>query len=416
MNSYTVTAQRIRQGNSNAFLFSLPINVVISVLEIPDPTKPFPDNRRVSKKHALDFGNYWEKHEGGWIVPPVLLDSSKSMKYKLISNNLGESKIVELEIDASKHDEIRILDGQHRILGWYLKSLDLDTRLSETTSHFNKAVLNDEKLKSELLLSEIENIRKTKERINNEHVTIYLIDFLSSKLHQQFFVDIAKNALGINKTVQAKFDNASVINRVSLKLINSHPLLLGRVDLEKTSCSGENPNLLSVVNISDITRHACFGVNRRVTAAKENNYQDGELESNVRVFFDAVVKKIPVLAKVIDGSLEPKKLREDCMLGSGTIWRCLAGAFYETCVITNDDEGLIEIDPKQLGYFEKFLDLFSENMQLPISRQWFATTLFPTRRSKAPSSRAQDLSSMVELMTAYSRNGQLFVPKNPSGL
>lgn len=416
MDSYTVTAQRITQGNSFAFLFSLPINVAISILEVPDPSKPFPDNRRVSKKHALDFGNYWERHEGGWIVPPVLLDSSTSMKYTLTSTNQSESELVELEIGTSQHDEIRILDGQHRILGWSLKSLDLDTRLSETTSHFNKAILNDEKLKSELLLSEIENIRKTKERIDNEHVTIYLIDFLSPKLHQQFFVDIAKNALGINKTVQAKFDNASVINRVSIKLINSHPLLVGRVDLEKTSCSGENPNLLSVVNISDITRHACFGVNRRVTVAKENNYQDEELEVNVRVFFDAVVRKIPVLAKIIDGSIEPKMLREECMLGSGTIWRCLAGAFYKTCVITNDDRGQIEIDLKQLGCFENFLELFSENMTLPISRQWFATTLFPARRSKAPSSRAQDLSSMVELMTAYSRNGQLFVPKNPSGL
>ena len=104
------------------------------------------------------------------------------------------------------------------------------------------------------------------------------------------------------------------------------------------------------------------------------------------------------------------------MLGSGTIWRCLAGAFYETCVVNDDDQGLIGIDPKQLAYYENFLELFAENMRLPISRQWFATTLFPTRRSKAPSSRAQDLILMVELMTAYSRNGQLFVPKNPSGL
>lgn len=394
----------------------MPINFVLDILEIPDPNKPFPENRRVSKKHALDFGNYWEKHEGGWVVPPVLLDSSKSLKCRLISKNQGSSELVEIEINASKHDEIRILDGQHRILGWYLKSIDLDTRLSETTSNFNKAVLNDEKLKSEILFSEIENIRKTKERIDNEHVTIYLIDSLSSKLHQQFFVDIAKNALGINKTVQAKFDNASVINRVSIKIINSHPLLAGRVDLEKTSCSGENPNLLSVVNITDITRHACFGINRRVTAAKENNYKDEELEANVVTFLDSLVKKIPVLAKIANGTLQPKKLREDFMLGSGTIWRCLAGAFYETCVVNDDDQGLIGIDPKQLAYYENFLELFAENMRLPISRQWFATTLFPTRRSKAPSSRAQDLISMVELMTAYSRNGQLFVPKNPSGL
>jgi hypothetical protein len=76
MGSHTVTAQRIRQGNSFAFLFSLPINFVLDILEIPDPNKPFPENRRVSKKHALDFGNYWERHEGGWVVPPVLLDSS----------------------------------------------------------------------------------------------------------------------------------------------------------------------------------------------------------------------------------------------------------------------------------------------------------------------------------------------------
>jgi hypothetical protein len=416
MGSRTVTAQRIRQGNSFAFLFSLPINFVLDILEVPDPNKPFPENRRVSKKHALDFGSYWERHEGGWVVPPVLLDSSKSLKYRLISKNQGASELVELEINASKHDEIRILDGQHRILGWYLKSIELDTRLSETTSNFNKAVLNDEKLTSEMLFSEIESLRKTRKRIDDEHVTIYLIDCLSSKLHQQYFVDIAKNALGINKTVQAKFDNASVINRVSLKIINSHPLLTGRVDLEKTSCSGENPNLLSVVNVTDITRHACFGINRRVTAAKENNFKDEELEANVIRFFDSLVKKIPVLGKIINGTMQPKKLREDFMLGSGTIWRCLAGAFYETCVINDDEHGLIEIDPKQLAYFEHFLELFSENMRLPISRQWFATTLFPARRSKAPSSRAQDLSSMVELMTAYSRNGQLFVPKNPSGL
>jgi hypothetical protein len=416
MGSSTFTAQRIRQGNSFAFLFSLPINTVLTILEIPDPNKPFPENRRVSRKHALDFGNYWEKHEGGWIVPPLLLDSSKSLKCKLLSKDLGSSELVELEMGDSQHYEIRILDGQHRILGWYLKSIDLDMRLSEITSNFNKALLNEEKMKSEILLSEIEHIRKTKERISNEHVTVYLIDSLSSKLHQQYFVDIAKNALGINKTVQAKFDNASVVNRVSIKIINSHSLLAGRVDLEKTSCSGENPNLLSVVNIADITRHACFGVNRRVTAAKEINYKDEELETNVIQFFDSVVKKIPVLAKIANGTLEPKKLRKDFMLGSGTIWRCLAGAFYETCVINDDDQGTIEIDPKQLVCFENFLELFSENMRLPISRQWFATTLFPTRKSKAPSSRAQDLSSMVDLMTAYSRNGQLFVPKNPSSL
>lgn len=416
MSSHTITAQRIKQGDSFAFLFSLPINVAIEVLEVPDPNKPFPDNRRVSKKHALSFGSYWEKNEGSWIVPPLLLDSAKPLKCRSISKTYGETELVELEIGTSKYDELRILDGQHRVLGWSLKSDDLRTRLSESTSRFNKALLNGEKLKSELLLSEIDIIRRVKKRIDKEHVAIYLIDSLSSKIHQQFFVDIAKNALGINKTVQAKFDTSSVINRVSIKLINSHPLLVGRVDLEKTSCSGENPSFLSVVNVSDITRHACFGINRRVTASKENSYRDSELEAIVEIFFDSVVRNIRVLSKIIDGSLKPKTLRQQYLLGSGTMWRCLAGAFYETCVIADHDEGTIEVDSKQLRKFEKFLQRFSQSMQLPISRQWFATTLFPTKESRAPSSRAQDLQSMVDLMTAYSANGELFDPKNPSGL
>ena len=104
------------------------------------------------------------------------------------------------------------------------------------------------------------------------------------------------------------------------------------------------------------------------------------------------------------------------MLGSGTIWRCLAGAFYEACVIINDDEGSIQLDGNQLKKFARMIELFSDDMLLPISERWFATTLFPKKRSKAPSSRAQDLEAMVGLLTAWTRNGRLFSPKTPHSL
>jgi hypothetical protein len=129
-----------------------------------------------------------------------------------------------------------------------------------------------------------------------------------------------------------------------------------------------------------------------------------------------MVKQIPQLNKIIENKMTPETLRERYMLGSGTIWRCLSGTFYETCVIIDDDEGTIEIDRSQLKKFENFLAMFSENMTLPISNDWFATNLFPIKRSKAPSSRAQDLESMVGLMSAWTRNGRLFFPKNPNRL
>jgi hypothetical protein len=308
------------------------------------------------------------------------------------------------------------LDGQHRILGWYLKKLELDARLSEATSSYNKAVIasaNSDKL---IIQNEISLINRHIARLDEEHVSINLIDSLTPKKHQQFFVDIAKNALGINKTVQAKFDSASIINRVTQELIKTHPLFIDRIDMEKTSCSGSNPNFLTVVNVSDISRHACFGVNRMVTAKRENNYKDSDLVEIVTIFLDLMVKNVRPLQLVVDGRIKPSDFRDQYMLGSGTIWRCLAGAFYEACVIIDDDEGTIELDEDQQLKFGKMIKSFSENMQLPISAQWFATTLFPVKRSKAPSSRAQDLESMVGLLTAWSRNGRLFFPKTPSGL
>jgi DGQHR domain-containing protein len=416
LNNQTVLAQKINRANSSAYLFALPISVALELLEIPDPAFPFPDNRRVNKKHAMEFGNYWEDHEHDWVVPPLLLDCPETLTFKKIStSNLGV-ELVELILPKGDREVLRILDGQHRILGWYLKKIDLDARLTDSNTSYNKAVIAGEKREATVFLEQITQIERSIARLQREQVSINLIDSLNPKMHQQFFVDIAKNALGINKTVQAKFDSSSIINRVTQNIIKSHPLLQNRIDLEKTSCSGTNPNLLTVVNVSDITRHTCFGVNRMVTARRENNYKDEVLAANVQKFLDIMVKNVPQLQLVIAGNLRAPDFREKYMLGSGTIWRCLAGAYYEACVIVNDLEGTIELDLSQVRKFERFVSLFADQMTLPISREWFATTLFPIKRSKAPSSRAQDLDAMVGLMTAWTRNGRLFFPKTPSGL
>lgn len=414
--SLQVTAQQIKRLGSTEYLFAIPISLALELLEIPDPARPFADNRRVSKKHAMDFGNYWEMNSEDWVVPPILLDTTEELTYSELKRDNDQILLVKLDLPADHKHSLRILDGQHRILGWYLKKLELSARLSDATTAYNKAVIASATSDKVIIQAELDAINVHSKRLDQEHVSINLIDSLSAKKHQQFFVDIAKNALGINKTVQAKFDSASIINRVTQELIKSHPLFEDRIDMEKTSCSGSNPNLLTVVNVSDISRHACFGVNRMITAKRENNYKDEDLVEIVTIFLDLMLKNVRQLQLVVDGRIKPADFREQYMLGSGTIWRCLAGAFYEACVIINDDEGSIELDENQLRKFAKMIKLFSDDMQLPISAQWFATTLFPIKRSKAPSSRAQDLEAMVGLLTAWTRNGRLFFPKTPNGL
>jgi hypothetical protein len=414
--SQTVTAQQIKRLGSTEYLFAIPISLALELLEIPDPARPFIDNRRVSKKHAMDFGNYWEMNSTEWVVPPILLDTAQELSYSELKRDSDQISLVQLKLPADHKHSLRILDGQHRILGWYLKKLDLNARLSDATTAYNKAVIASATSDKVIIQNELDAINSHLKRLNQELVSINLIDSLSAKKHQQFFVDIAKNALGINKTVQAKFDSASIINRVTQELIKTHPLFEDRIDMEKTSCSGSNPNLLTVVNVSDISRHTCFGVNRMVTAKRENNYKDQDLIETVNVFLDLMVENVNPHQWVVDGRIKPTDFRERYMLGSGTFWRCLAGAFYEACVIIDDNEGTIELDQSQVKKFAKMIQLFSEDMELPISAQWFATTLFPIKRSKAPSSRAQDLEAMVGLLTAWTRNGRLFFPKTPSGL
>jgi DGQHR domain-containing protein len=411
-----VVAQKIDRGDSANYLFAISIEVALSLLEIPDPAFPFPDNRRVNKKHAMDFGNYWEKQVDNWIVPPLLLDCTSELKTSALEIAGNDSELVKLSLPLEPSGTLRILDGQHRILGWYLKRLELGSRIQDETTNYNKAIIAGDSQSARIATDQINYATEQRKRFRGELVAINLVDSLSAERHQQFFVDIAKNALGINKTVQAKFDSASIINRVTRDLIERNELLADKVDLEKTTCSGSNTNLLTVVNVSDVVRHLCFGINSRVTSKKENRYKDEDLYGVCDVFFDSMIDGFPQLKKIKSGHMSPLELRKNYLLGSGTIWRCLAGAFYEACVIRDDELGSIEVDMRRRKRFVDFLSEMSNEMEYPISRKWFGTQLFPNRDSKAPSSRLQDLDTMVELMTAWIDNAEMFQPGNAKGL
>jgi hypothetical protein len=406
-------AQRISYGSRESLLLSLSINDALNIVEIPDPNLPFPGNRRVSRKHAIEFGNYWESAVDSWIVPPLLLDCESYIERSDI--RLSDTNMMcKIELDELRNSSLKILDGQHRILGWHLKRGEIDQKISDETNAYNKAVFSKNKVLMNRCEHQLTSLRMTKDRFEREKVALNILDSLSHKMHQQFFVDIARNALGINKTVQAKFDSASVINRVSQNLIKSHELLISRVDLEKTSCSGNNKNLLSVVNVSDIVRHCSFGINARVTLKREDLFSDKEVQAIANEFLNVMVRSLSALKRVEDGTYTPATLRKENLIGSGTIWRCLAGAFNRICVIRDEQNGTLKIDLNGKKRFERLVTQLSNQLLLPINRHWFATGLFPAKTSTAPSSRSQDLETLVSLLVQWAESGELFsnVPRS----
>lgn len=413
MSKLKIVGLRIKRSSGAEYLFAVPIGQIIDLLEIPDPLRPFPDNRRVSKKHALDFGNYWEAQDLEWVIPPLLLDYPRTLDVRRLQIGAELSNAVEIEIPADRIGKLRILDGQHRILGWYLKRLELIARNEELVSTYNKCVIADKKIEIGKIEESIARTKYQLDRFQTEYVSINLIDNLDTRKHQQFFVDIAKNAMGINKTVQAKFDNSSIVNRVTQEVIESHPLLKDQIDMEKTSCSGSNPHILTVVNVADIVRHSCFGIAARVTAKRESVFADESLREIVMSFLNCMQDSVAEITRFLNGKVTAPELRANYLIGSSTIWRCLAGAYHESCVVIDDDEGYLAVDQVQEQAFSRMLGEFSRNMDLPLSRKWMSTGLFPKETSRAPSSRSQDLLAMATLFSAWTASGQLFDPRAP---
>jgi hypothetical protein len=177
----------------------------------------------------------------------------------------------------------------------------------------------------------------------------------------------------------------------------------------------DNENILSVVNLSDIVRHLGFGINKRVTAKKERDYSDDDLYQISIIFFDLMLENMNVLKQIQDDVVNPRWLRENSLLGSGTIWRCLAGA-YNDLAVKDDNRVLIW---NKAGH-DSFVNMVAElhkkmkittdaNGKKTIISNWEKTDCFNPGET-APRSRAQDLRNLSALFTEWANSGKPFEP------
>ena len=241
-------------------------------------------------------------------------------------------------------------------------------------------------------------------RMEREYVTLQIVEGLTLAEHKQVFADIANNAKGITKSVTVSFDQRSILNQVTVDSIESVPLLQGRTDLETDRVSGSNDNLLSARNVADIVKHVMVGIDGRMTNQRERSWKPGAVQDVVDQFFAVLTDSFPDLKSVVAEELHPVDLRESSLLGSTTVLRCLAGAFNALAV-----EEEREKSPRVTSEGKKSaVTLFKKlapQMGLPISDGWWNTGLFPERSSKAPSSRAQDLKGLTNLIVSWTDGG-----------
>jgi len=215
-----------------------------------------------------------------------------------------------------------------------------------------------------------------------------------SVAYRQIFVDIADNALGITSSVRTRFDHRKIVNRC-VEPVLKHALLAERVDLEQDRIGGTSPSLLGAKHIADLIRTVQVGIDGRIGKRLEDELREDALVERTNRFLDVLIEGFAPLGQVADGELSPEQLRKSSLLGSSSMLRVLAGAYYELSSVQQwDDEQVAE-------YFRTL----EPHMQAPLDAKspWLAELggeIF-SEGALAPKARRQDLKALTDAIVRW---------------
>lgn len=382
-------ATRYKQGGRTVYSLDLSVAQIVSLLPEPDPDRPQPGNRRIQPQHAAAFGEYIREHED-WIAPALVLRGPASFDFTPIESIEGaEFGIVSLPTLAVA--DLHILDGQHRILGFHMAVRAIAEDLDRYRDQLAKARKSGDANLVEHYQSLIKDLNAQRRRFERERTSIQVFVETQQTAYQQMFYDIADNALGITASVRARFDTRKITNRI-LTSVNMHPLLAGRVDMERDRLGRVNPNFLSAKHVADIVRIIAVGLEGRISRRLESELHEEDLITRTNEFFDILTEGFHQLEQVKDGVISPAELRQYSMLGSPVTIRVLAGVFYELRTKGFDHDAI-------LHYFTT-LDPFLSAAATDFLVKRTGTNVF-FEGALSPSSRRQDLKEFRNVLTEW---------------
>lgn len=322
-------ATRYKQGGRTVFAFQLTPAEITSLVKRPNPEGANPGNRRIRLSHAQGFAKYFLNHEQ-WVIPGIILRAPSIFQFEENSElSPPGATFGYLSYPRRNQSDIHVLDGQHRILGFFLAdemlAHDLDKARDERATA--KRTEGDKSVAHKQAQQKIKRLEAVRDRFHTERVSVEIQVTDDMALYRQMFYDIADNALGITASVKARFDTRKVVNR-ALPTVLDHPLLANRTDLEVDRIRKSSPNYLTAKQVVEVLRVLTVGFDGRVSRRMEAELTEGGVAQSATKFFDTLVETFPQLKAVEQGTLLPDGLRESSLLGSALFIRILAGAWY----------------------------------------------------------------------------------------
>lgn len=385
-------ATKYSQGGRKAFAIDLSLTQIAAYLPEPDPNNPTEGNRRVREAHAVAFGNYIRENED-WVSPALLLRGPDIFKFET-KEEIAGTQFGIVSLPRLARSDLRILDGQHRILGIHRAIQGIARDLEKQRDLLARAKRNDEPAAViKQYTDTIKEIQHQRQRLDRERISIQIMIEDDSSAYKQMFFDIADNALGITSSVRARFDSRKVVNR-SLEDVMKHSLLVGRVDMEQDRIGSNNPNLLGAKHVADIVRSIAVGVDGRVGRRLEDELREDALVQLTNGFLDALTDGFSDLARVADGEVSAEDLRRVSLLGSTSMLRVLAGVYHDLSAANWEDEEITEFFTK----LNRFMDV-------PVHADSTWVTEVPneifSEGASAPKARRQDLRTLTDTIVGW---------------
>lgn len=331
----------------NLFVLVLPIRKLIEIMPDIDHVKRADTNRFVDKKHADEFGDYWLKNFGNWIIPPIMVVVDTHPKFDENIGIEGTSINVGLiTLPKSFNIYSRVLDGQHRILGFRIAIEKLTKKRDEL---INKKYIIEDKMKEnsgligfdaqlKVLENQLEELDTSLERFSKETVTLEIYSGVPKDKQMNFFTVISKNAKKIDKNAETKFSN-DFIDIVTRKLLITNAELSKITNTYSENKGKKNHEVYTISDIKNIVQSILFSIDN----SGYKKLYDYDLNSCIKVcnnFFNTLqkIKEYQIIAQANETELLKKAMKDmkgRSLAFSTPLVRSLAHAFGKNVIIEN---------------------------------------------------------------------------------
>lgn len=404
----TFIATRKFMGGRPVFHLDMCIAQLTAGVDAPPVGVAQEDNRIVKESRGRLFRDYVNANRE-WASPSLLLWCPIGIldfeALPQINDLVRDPSVVlgVLSVPRNSRQSIKILDGQHRILGFHLWMDQLNKELQTSKLSLSEAQKAGQPKVIELAKERVAKAEENIERSIKESIGIDILICSSAKEARQIFADIANNAQGMVKALAIGFDQSKLVNRVTSNVASDfpHPLLDGKVDFNKDRIAGDSEMLISAKTLADSIRALSVGIAGRISRVQELEWPDEDVAQRTRKFLDGLHK-----AFADDFKKPAIEFRKTSLLASGTMFRVLAGVWFELTSSTNAQGKPIKpkMSPEEATNFFKKL---APHMSIPIKtgNKWLDTGVFPSPANgavvTAPGSRNQELKKLVLEVTNW---------------